>query len=123
MTIIRNCPFVSANNGIMITNDLLITAAWNSIIWTNNTGIITSNLSDDLISIFYFISNRIIITDNFCIAAINDFILLTGNICIDVRNFCIRIGNGIVISIGYSIRQSYTGDASGEDEGSEGGDG
>ena len=27
MTIIRNCPSVSANNGIMITNDLLITAA------------------------------------------------------------------------------------------------
>ena len=24
---IRNCPFISANNGIMITNDLLITAA------------------------------------------------------------------------------------------------
>ena len=88
-----------------------------------NTRIVASDMSDAIIVAFCFIRNRITITDNLCIAAINDFIPLTGNIGVDIRDFRVRIGNGIAIIIGYSIRQSYTGDASGEDEGSEGGDG
>ena len=59
-------------------------------------------MSDDLISIFYFIRNRITITDNLCIAAINDFIILTGNICIDILYVLIRIRDGIPVAICYS---------------------
>ena len=64
-----------------------------------NTRIITSDISDAIIVAFCFIRNRITITDNLCIAAINDFIPLTGNICIDIRYFLIRIRDGIPVAI------------------------
>lgn len=88
-----------------------------------NTRIVASDISDATIFAYCFIGNRIIITDDFCIAAVSDFIILSGNIRVDVCNFGIRIGNCIAIIIGYSICQSYAGDASFEDEGGEGGDG
>ena len=116
MTIIRNSSFISANNRVVITNDLLVTAAGNGIIRTNDAGIITS---DRISPAFHYIGNIITITDNFRIAAVSNFIALAGNIRVDIRDFRVRIGNDIVII----ICQSYAGDASCEDEGSEGGDG
>lgn len=88
-----------------------------------NTRIVASDISDATIFAYCFIGNRICITDDLCIAAVSDFIVLTGNIGVDIRDFRVRIGNGIAIIIGYSICQSYAGDASCEDEGCEGGDG
>ena len=61
--------------------------------------IVTSNR---IPSAFHFIRNRITITDNLCIATINDFIPFTGNICIDIRYFLIRIRDGIPVAICYS---------------------
>ena len=124
MLIICDRSVISANNLVIITNDLLITAGRDFIPRTMNTRIIASNISDATIFAFCFIGNRICITDDFCIAAICDFIILASNIRVKFRSFFrIRTGNGIAIIIGYSIRQSYTGDASCEDEGGEGGDG
>ena len=74
-----------------------------------NTRIVASDISDAIIVAFCFIRNRIVITDNLCIAAINDFIILTGNICIDIRYVLIRIRDGIPVAICYSriIRGQY----------------
>ena len=68
--------------------------------------IVTSNR---IPSAFHFIGNRIAITDNLCIAAINDCITLTGNICIDILYVLIRIRDGIPVAICYSriIRSQY----------------
>ncbi len=112
---------ISGDNLIIITNDLLITAARNEVTRSMNTNIITS---DGIASAFHFIGNLIIITDDFCIAAVNDFIILTGNICVDIflriciRDFIpvvicysvlIRIRDGIPVATCYSriIRSQY----------------
>lgn len=118
--VICNSSSISGDNLIIITNNLLITAARNEVTRSMDTNIVTSN---GIAPSFHFIGNRIIITDDFCIAAVSDFIVLTGNIGVDIRDFRVRIGNDIAIIILYSICQSYTGNAGCEDEGSEGGDG
>lgn len=64
-----------------------------------NTRIVASDMSDAIIVAFCFIRNRITITDNLCIAAINDFIILTGNICIDIRYVLIRIRDFIPVEV------------------------
>ena len=124
MLIICDRSIIPAHNRVIITNDLLITAGRDSVTRTMNTRIVASDISDATIFAYCFIGNRICITDDFCIAAICDFIILASNIRVKFRSFFrIRTGNGIAIIIGYSICQSYAGDASCEDEGGEGGDG
>ena len=46
-----------------------------------DTNIVTS---DGIASAFHYISDCIIITDNLCIAAISNLIVLAGNICVDI---------------------------------------
>lgn len=105
MLIICDRSVSSANNLVIITNDLLITAGRNNVTRAMNTRIITSDISDAIIFTFCFICNRIIITDNLCIAAINDFITLTGNICVDIfLRICIRDFIPVVICYSRIIR-------------------
>ena len=99
MLVICDSSSISGDNLIIITNDLLITATRNEIARSMDAHIVTSNR---IPSAFHFIGNRIAITDNLCIAAINDFIILTGNICIDIRYVLIRIRDGIPVAICYS---------------------
>ena len=51
-----------------------------------DTNIVTS---DGIASAFHFISDCITITDDLCIAAISNLIVLAGNICVDI--FILRI--------------------------------
>ena len=105
MLIICDRSIISAHNRVIITNDLLITAGRDSVTRTMNTRIVASDISDATIFAYCFIGNRIIITDDFCIAAVSDFIVLSGNIRVDIRDFRVRIGNYIAISIFYRIRR------------------
>ncbi len=96
MLVICDSSSISGDNLIIITNDLLITATRNEIARSMDAHIVTSNR---IPSAFHFIRNRITITDNLCIATINDFIPFTGNICIDIRYFLIRIRDGIPVAV------------------------
>lgn len=64
-----------------------------------NTRIVASNISDAIIVANRFIGNRIVITDNLCIAAVCDRILLAGNICINIFNLRICIRDCISIAV------------------------
>ncbi len=86
MLIICDRSIISAHNRVIVTNDLLITAGRNGISRAMNTRIVASDISNATIFAYCFIGNRIVITDDLCIAAVCDRILLAGNICINIFN-------------------------------------
>ncbi len=74
MLIICDRSIISTHNRVIVTNDLLITAGRNGVSRAMNTRIVASDMSNATIFAFCFISNRIIITDNLCIAQ-KDFVI------------------------------------------------
>ena len=102
MLIICDRSIISAHNRVIVTNDLLITAGRDSVTRTMNTRIVASDISDAAIFAYCFIGNRICITDDFCIAAVSDFIILASNICVNIFILRICIRDFIPVTVGHS---------------------